>query len=57
MVEVTSTVVAGQPNLVAGAPMVLPFAALYNRPPAANETDVVLNQNDFADMTDLLLHL
>jgi hypothetical protein len=56
-VEVTSTGVAGQPNLVVGAPMVLPFAALYNRSPAANETDVVLSQNDFADMTDLLLRL
>jgi len=46
-VEVTST-------RVDGAPMILPFSALYDRPPGPGEVDVVLNAQDFRDITSRL---
>lgn len=46
-VEVTST-------RIEGAPMILPFAALYDRPPGPREVDVVLDPQDFRDITSIL---
>lgn len=46
-VEVTST-------RVDGAPMILPFLALYDRPPGPGEVDVVLGPQDFRDITNIL---
>jgi hypothetical protein len=46
-VEVTSTGIEG-------APMILPFAALYDRPPGPSEVDVVLDPQDFRDITSIL---
>jgi hypothetical protein len=45
-VDVTSSGVAGAPR-VGNAPMVLPFEALYNRPPGVTESDLVLSDQDF----------
>lgn len=46
-VEVTS-------SGVHGAPMILPFAALYDRQPGPGEADVVLDSQDFRDITSIL---
>jgi hypothetical protein len=46
-VEVTST-------SVYGAPIILPFAALYDRQPGPWEGDVVLDSQDFRDITSIL---
>ncbi|KAL4780853.1 hypothetical protein BJX76DRAFT_364024 [Aspergillus varians] len=46
-VEVTS-------NGTVGAPMILPFATLYDRPPGPGESDIVLGSQDFQDITNIL---
>ncbi|CAG8892280.1 unnamed protein product [Penicillium egyptiacum] len=56
-VRVTLSAVAGQPNLVVGAPMVFPFVALYDRLPAPGENDIFLQQTDFECMSEVLLLL
>ncbi|KAJ5123223.1 hypothetical protein N7448_009320 [Penicillium atrosanguineum] len=53
-VDVTSSGVAGAPR-VDNAPMVLPFEALYNRPPRVTEGDLVLSDQDFKDFVDTIL--
>ncbi|KAJ6104736.1 hypothetical protein N7523_011056 [Penicillium sp. IBT 18751x] len=53
-VDVTSSGVAGAPR-VDNAPMVLPFEALYNRPPGVTEGDLVLSDQDFKDFVDTIL--
>ncbi|KGO67749.1 hypothetical protein PITC_000870 [Penicillium italicum] len=54
-VEIKPSQVVGRPNEVTGAPMVLPFFAVYDRFPGAGESDIVLNRRDFEQMTNLLL--
>lgn len=46
-VEVTST-------RIDGAPMILPFTALYDRHPGPSEVDVVLDPQEFRDITSIL---
>ncbi|KAJ5185740.1 hypothetical protein N7491_006392 [Penicillium cf. griseofulvum] len=41
-------------NGVTGAPLTLPFAALYDRPPAQGEGDIVLTAQDFLDITSVV---
>ena len=38
-------------NGVAGAPMVLPFRALFDREPGTGETDVVVTDQGFREIT------
>ncbi|KAJ5285752.1 hypothetical protein N7524_001058 [Penicillium chrysogenum] len=42
-------------NGVTGAPLTLPFVAVYDRPPAQGEGDIVLAEQDFLDVTSDLL--
>lgn len=53
-VEIDLSLVAGQPSVVTGAPMVLPFYAVYDRLPLPGESDIVLQGRDFEVMTNLL---
>jgi hypothetical protein len=53
-VDVTSSGVAGAPQ-VHNAPMVLPFQALFNRPPGLTEGDLVLRDQDFKDIVATIL--
>ncbi|KAJ5682071.1 uncharacterized protein N7477_002011 [Penicillium maclennaniae] len=53
-VEVTSSGVVGAPR-VDNAPMVLPFEALYNRPPGVMEGDLVLGDQNFKDFVGTFL--
>ncbi|KAJ5487327.1 hypothetical protein N7530_001627 [Penicillium desertorum] len=55
MVDVTASSIAGMPNVVTGAPMVLPFIAIQDRPPGPGEGDIVLGRQEFDEITDLLL--
>ncbi|CAI7565283.1 unnamed protein product [Penicillium viridicatum] len=54
VVEVHPSEVDGEPPVVTGAPLVLPFVTVYDRPPNAGESDIVLQQRDFERMTNLL---
>ncbi|KAJ5130566.1 uncharacterized protein N7515_006605 [Penicillium bovifimosum] len=54
-VDVTRNSVAGMPNVVDGAPMILPFIAIQDRPPGPGERDIVVGQQDFEEITDKLL--
>ncbi|KAF9251729.1 hypothetical protein DTO013E5_3844 [Penicillium roqueforti] len=42
------------PTGIEGTPMILPFAALYDRDPGRGEVDVVLDPQDFRDITSIL---
>lgn len=53
-VDVISSGVAGAPR-IHNAPMVLPFEALYNRPPGPAEGDLVLSEQDFKDIVGTIL--
>ncbi|KAJ5845176.1 hypothetical protein N7534_008845 [Penicillium rubens] len=43
-----------QPNNVVGAPLSIPFAAIYDRPPGPGEHDILINANDFLEITEKL---
>ncbi|OQE79129.1 hypothetical protein PENNAL_c0053G07208 [Penicillium nalgiovense] len=55
LVGITASSIAGMPNVVTGAPMVLPFIAIQDRPPGPGEGDIVIGQQEFDEITDLLL--
>ncbi|OQE30315.1 hypothetical protein PENFLA_c003G05910 [Penicillium flavigenum] len=54
-VDITASSTAGMPNAVTGAPMVLPFIAVQDRPPGPGEGDIVIGPQEFDEITDLLL--
>ncbi|CAI7617748.1 unnamed protein product [Penicillium palitans] len=54
-VDVTRNFVAGMPNVIDGAPMVLPFIVIQDRPPGPGEWDIVVGQQEFDEIADLLL--
>ncbi|CAG8310884.1 unnamed protein product [Penicillium nalgiovense] len=54
-VDVTRNFVAGMPNVIDGAPMVLPFIAIQDRPPGPGEWDIVVGEQEFDEIADLLL--
>lgn len=54
-VDVTRNSVPGMPNVIDGAPMVLPFIAIHDRPPGPGEWDIEIGQQEFDDIADLLL--
>ncbi|KAJ5534073.1 hypothetical protein N7527_000327 [Penicillium freii] len=54
-VDVTRNFVAGMPNVIDGAPMVLPFIAIQDRPPGPGEWDIVIGPQEFDEIADLLL--
>ncbi|KXG54575.1 uncharacterized protein PGRI_077190 [Penicillium griseofulvum] len=53
-VDVTRDFVAGT-NVINGAPMVLPFIAIQDRPPGPGEWDIVVGEQEFDEIADLLL--
>ncbi|KAJ5392784.1 hypothetical protein N7465_011758 [Penicillium sp. CMV-2018d] len=53
-VEVHQSKVDGEPHVVTGAPLVLPFVTVYDRLPNTGESDIVLQKRDFERMTNLL---
>ncbi|OQD61956.1 hypothetical protein PENPOL_c014G08074 [Penicillium polonicum] len=53
-VEVHQSEVDGEPHVVTGAPLVLPFVTVYDRLPNTGESDIVLQKRDFERMTNLL---
>jgi hypothetical protein len=53
-VDVTRNSVAGT-NVIDGAPMVLPFIAIQDRPPGLGEWDIVVGEQEFDEIADLLL--
>ncbi|KAJ6187549.1 hypothetical protein N7519_002457 [Penicillium mononematosum] len=54
-VDITASTAAGMPNAVTGAPMVLPFIAIQDRPPGPGEGNIVIGPQAFDEMTYLLL--
>ena len=54
-VDVTRNFVAGMPNVIDGAPMVLPFIAIQDRTPSPGEWDIVIGPQEFDEIADLLL--
>lgn len=54
-VDVTRNFVAGMPNVIDGAPMVLPFLAIQDRPPGPGEWGIVIGPQEFDEIADLLL--
>ncbi|KUM62768.1 hypothetical protein ACN42_g4343 [Penicillium freii] len=54
-VDVTRNFVAGMPNVIDGAPMVLTFIAIQDRPPGPREWDIVIGPQEFDEIADLLL--
>ncbi|KAJ5836189.1 hypothetical protein N7447_002215 [Penicillium robsamsonii] len=54
-VNVTRNFVAGMPMVIDGAPMVLPFIAIQDRPPSPGEWDIVIRPQEFDEIADLLL--
>ncbi|OQD78229.1 hypothetical protein PENDEC_c001G03381 [Penicillium decumbens] len=47
--------VAGAPSTVIGAPLDIPFVALWDRPPRQGESDIILRVQDFQGMTHRLV--
>ncbi|OQE22815.1 hypothetical protein PENFLA_c012G09152 [Penicillium flavigenum] len=43
-----------EPNRVVGAPLVIPFVAIYDRLPGPGEHDILLNAQDFLEVTEKL---
>ncbi|KAJ5554915.1 hypothetical protein N7461_003385 [Penicillium sp. DV-2018c] len=43
-----------EPNRVIGAPLVIPFVAIYDRLPGPGEHDILLNAQDFLEITEKL---
>ncbi|KAJ5186745.1 hypothetical protein N7449_011509 [Penicillium cf. viridicatum] len=43
-----------QPNNVVGAPLSIPFAAIYDRPPGPGEHDILIKADDFLEITEKL---
>lgn len=41
-----------EPNSVVGVPLRIPFVAIYDRLPGLGEHDILINANDFLEITE-----